>query len=98
MNELLIPALTSFIAAFITWMFARRKNKAEAQGAELTNVEQVIRIYRKALEEISEELNKRISNQNDIIIKQQNEINCLKSEIKILKTKINQNENYRQGE
>ena len=44
------------ISSLLTWLFARRKNRAEAQQSELDVVEQAIRIWREMSEELRAEL------------------------------------------
>lgn len=72
MKEAIIGSLVAFLSAGITWIFSRRKNKAEADIAEgdarakdLENFNSAVKIYRdiaedtgKKLAELMPELNK----------------------------------------
>lgn len=71
MNEIVIAlagGVGVFISSFVTWIFARRKNSAEARQAEaqaditeLDRVEQAIAIWRK----MAEDLNAKVQNLSD---------------------------------
>ena len=56
MDDFLLVVVPSFITALTTWIFSRRKYKAETQTNELDNVEKAARIWR----ELSEDLEKRM--------------------------------------
>ncbi len=67
MSTALIISIVGLISAigssFLTFLFARRKNKAEALSLELENAQKVISIWR----ELSKELEIRIDDlQNDL--------------------------------
>lgn len=49
--------LASAGASFVTWVFARRKQKAEAEGSELDNVEKAVAIWRQTAEDLHKEIN-----------------------------------------
>lgn len=66
MNELLLIVIPSVISSSITWVFTRRKNKAEAKANELQNVEHVARIWR----ELAEDLEKRMKKEVDELRRQ----------------------------
>jgi chromosome segregation ATPase len=55
------------------WMFGRRQKKAEAQGAELLNVEKIITMYQTALED-QKTANRELKESNDELKKQNTEI------------------------
>ncbi len=56
---LLIVVLPSLMTAVTTWIFSRRKYRAETQTNELDNVEKAARIWR----ELSEDLEKRMKDE-----------------------------------
>jgi peptidoglycan hydrolase CwlO-like protein len=81
--NLLIPIFTTIAGSGLTYFFARRKNTAEAQGKELQNVEEALKIYRGIVEDLA----RKIEMQSKIIAHQQTEIQQLRTEIAALKIK-----------
>jgi peptidoglycan hydrolase CwlO-like protein len=79
--NLIIPIFTTIAGSGITYIFTRRKNTAEAQGKELQNVEEALKIYRGIVEDLA----KRVEMQSKIIAHQQSEIQQLRTEIATLK-------------
>lgn len=70
MSEVLITLASSFASAFVAWIFARRKNAAEAQKAEaeakaseLDVIEDAIKIWRELAEDLKKEV-QRLSDDN----------------------------------
>lgn len=70
MNEVVITALSSFASAAITWLFARRRNaadarkvEAEAKVSELDVIEDAIKIWREIAEDLKKEV-QRLSDDN----------------------------------
>lgn len=49
--------LASAGASFVTWVFTRRKQTAEAEGSELDNVEKAVAIWRQTAEDLHKEIN-----------------------------------------
>ncbi len=60
MNELFTFLLTNVLPPFATavaaWLFARRKNNAEASSSELENVEKALAIYRAIIHDLHEKI------------------------------------------
>lgn len=58
--DALVIALTggagAFISALVTWLFARRKNNAEADKSELDVVDKAIEIWRTLAQDLNKEL------------------------------------------
>jgi septal ring factor EnvC (AmiA/AmiB activator) len=82
---LVASGFSGVVMTVVTWIFTRRKNKADATASELDNVEKAIKIWR----ELSDELETRMTK----------EINELRAENKNLRNKIKEiakeNENMR---
>lgn len=49
--------LASAGSSFVTWVFTRRKQTAEAEGSELDNVEKAVAIWRQTAEDLHKEIN-----------------------------------------
>lgn len=49
--------LASAGASFVTWVFTRRKQTAEAEGSELDNVEKAVAIWRQTAEDLHKDIN-----------------------------------------
>lgn len=75
MRETLLVAVTSLLSSIGTWLFARRKNKADAKISELKSVEMAIAIWREAAVKLTEEVTK-LREENKTLYA---EINKLKS-------------------
>jgi len=56
MNDLLLIVIPSLLTGTTTWLFSRKKYRAETTGNELDNVEKAAKIWR----QLSEELEKRL--------------------------------------
>ena len=83
---------------FFTWLFARKKNNAEAKGSELENVEQAIKIWRETAMELSkrvDELSKEVEELRNDLITVHRENKALKDYLykRGIDFKIIQNEN-----
>lgn len=77
MNEVLMVVVPGAVMSVLTWVLARRKNKAEATTNELDNVEKAIKIWR----ELSSDLELRLTKEIEDLRKE----NCtLKSEMKTM--------------
>jgi chromosome segregation ATPase len=59
MNDLLLIVIPSLLTGTTTWLFSRKKYKAETTGNELDNVEKAAKIWR----ELSEDLEKRLKDE-----------------------------------
>lgn len=92
MENLIIPVVTSIVSAFVAWFFTRRKKEAEAESAELDNVEKATGIWRQMAQDMTEKVNELYANQQVILLEQQKlirENSSLKSEIVKLEMKVN---------
>lgn len=82
--SVLPEALTGFLSAGVTWLFTRRKQSAEADGAELDNIEQAAGIWRNLAETLKADIKILKENQERII----NENLELKTEVLKLEVKV----------
>ncbi|GIZ15310.1 cell wall anchor protein [Capnocytophaga catalasegens] len=64
LKEILLPVITTFVGAFVGWLFGRPKEKAELQTNELDNVDKAVKIYREMIEDLGEQLRKAITELN----------------------------------
>lgn len=55
-DEVILPAITGFFGALITWLFGRKKEGVELQGAEITNVQEAIKIWREMATDLKNEV------------------------------------------
>jgi hypothetical protein len=82
--DALVIALTggvgAFISALITWLFARRKNNAEADKSELDVVDKAIEIWRTLAQDLNKEL-VTLRQSNADLAKQ---VNCLTAKVEEL--------------
>ena len=46
-DEVILPAITGFFGALVTWLFGRKKEGVEVQSSEITNVQEAIKIGEK---------------------------------------------------
>lgn len=63
MNEFLLMVVPAAVSSLLTWLFSRRKYRAESQGNEIENVNKVLAIYRESIEDFKrqiDELRKRV--------------------------------------
>lgn len=60
MTDFILPLLSTFITALITWFFARRKNNAEAKAAEIENEIKSAAFYRDLLDDAMRRLSQAI--------------------------------------
>lgn len=80
--------LASAGASFVTWIFTRRKQTAEAEGSELDNVEKAVAIWRQTAEDLHKEINElrlQITDLKNQVCNLQSENYRLISEIEKLK-------------
>lgn len=80
--------LTAGMAGFFTWLFSRRKYKAESAAAELRNVQQAITIWRETADRFEErvtDLETRLAEKSKIEEHLRNEVINLRGEVKQLK-------------
>jgi chromosome segregation ATPase len=75
---------------FVTWLFGRRKQKAETKSSELENVEKALEIYRKILEDNSQQI---LSLKTEVN-KLENKLDTLTEENRLLKKRISELENH----
>lgn len=53
MEQFVYPTLSAFFAAFITFIFSKRKNLAEDRAAELDNAVNAVKYYRELLDDMA---------------------------------------------
>ena len=90
------PTLTAIGSGFATYVFARRKNNADAKKSELDNVEQAISIWKGIAADLEGRfmaMQKQVNDMQKEIMKLEIENEKYKSEIEILKNKIQHYEN-----
>lgn len=75
---------------FVTWLFGRRKQKAETKSSELENVEKALEIYRKILEDNSQQI---LSLKTEVN-KLENKLDTITEENRLLKKRISEIENH----
>jgi hypothetical protein len=82
--DAIVIALTggvgAFISALVTWIFARRKNNAEADKSELDVVDKAIEIWRTLAQDLNKEL-VTLRQSNADLAKQ---VNCLTAKVEEL--------------
>lgn len=87
-DEVILPAITGFFGALITWLFGRKKEGVEVQGSEITNVQEAIKIWREMATDLKNEV-------ADLKIKVEtltNEIHSLRGENVELRAKLDENQ------
>lgn len=93
LQNILLPIVSALGAGFTTWIFARRKNTAEAEGTELDNVEKGLSIYFRMIKQLEEKINLQdfiIEKQNQRITLQSNEIHELKEQLNQLQKRTSE--------
>ena len=55
-DEVIVPGLTGFFGALITWLFGRKKEGVEVQSTEITNVQEAIKIWREMATDLKAEV------------------------------------------
>ena len=70
MEQFIFPALSSFVAAIITWFFSRRKSLAEDRSAELDNVAKAVKYYQDMLDDLATRLAQAIQQMKQMEIDQ----------------------------
>jgi regulator of replication initiation timing len=55
-DEVIVPALTGFFGALVTWLFGRKKEKIEVESSEITNVQEAIKIWREMATDLKSEV------------------------------------------
>lgn len=88
MTEILLIVIPSAISSTITWLFTRRKNRAEASSNEVQNVEHVARLWRELAEDIEKRLKKEVDELRQENTKIKNSIRELVEENKGLQKQI----------
>lgn len=74
----------------VTWLFGRRKQRAETKTSELENVEKALEIYRKILEDNSQQ----ITSLKDEVRKLEEKLDLLTEENRLLKKRISELESH----
>lgn len=75
--ELLLNAITGAIGGAAGWLLGARKRGAEAAKLEIANASDVIDLYRKA----TADMQAQVERLNEMHVKQQHEINNLRTQI-----------------
>ena len=55
-DEVIVPAITGFFGALVTWLFGRKKEGVEVQSSEITNVQEAIKIWREMATDLKAEV------------------------------------------
>jgi predicted RNase H-like nuclease (RuvC/YqgF family) len=55
-EEIIVPAITGFFGALVTWLFGRKKEGIEVQSTEITNVQEAIKIWREMATDLKAEV------------------------------------------
>jgi len=55
-DEVIVPGLTGFTGALITWLFGRKKEAVDMQSTEITNVQEAIKIWREMATDLKAEV------------------------------------------
>ena len=83
-SDIIVPSLTAFFGAFVTWLFGRKKENVEVQGTEITNTQEAIKIWREMAQDMSDKV-KELSDKVDALTQ---EVHSLRSENADLKHKL----------
>lgn len=84
LSDIVVPSLTAFFGAFVTWLFGRKKENVEVQGTEITNTQEAIKIWREMAQDMSDKV-KELSDKVDALTQ---EVHNLRSENADLKNKL----------
>lgn len=84
LSDVIVPSLTAFFAALITWLFGRKKENVEVQGTEITNTQEAIKIWREMAQDMSDKV-KELSDKVDTLTL---EVHNLRNENADLKQKL----------
>jgi predicted transcriptional regulator len=64
-DSILMNLITPSLAAFLTWVFTKRKNKAEVKSSELDNYDKNLKIYQNIIDDLKVRMDQLLaSNQN----------------------------------
>ena len=85
-EEVIVPALTGFFGALVTWLFGRKKEGVEVQSTEITNVQEAIKIWR----EMATDLKAEVADLKDKVETLTTEIHNLRSENIELRAKLDE--------
>jgi predicted RNase H-like nuclease (RuvC/YqgF family) len=88
-SDILVPSLTAFFGALVTWIFGRKKENVEVQGTEITNTQEAIKIWREMAQDMSDKV-KELSDRVDALTQ---EVHSLRTENSDLKHKLGLDEN-----
>jgi predicted RNase H-like nuclease (RuvC/YqgF family) len=88
LSEVIVPSLTAFFAALITWLFGRKKENVEVQGSEITNVQEAIKIWR----EMATDMKAEVAELKEKIELLTTEVHTLRSENVELRQKLETNQ------
>jgi peptidoglycan hydrolase CwlO-like protein len=87
-DEVIVPALTGFFGALVTWLFGRKKAGVEVQSSEITNVQEAIKIWR----EMATDLKAEVAELKIKVDSLTNEINNLRFENVELRAKLDEHQ------
>lgn len=82
--DIIVPSLTAFFGALVTWLFGRKKENVEVQGTEITNTQEAIKIWREMAQDMSDKV-KELSDKVDALTQ---EVHSLRTENTDLKHKL----------
>ena len=87
-DEVILPAITGFFGALVTWLFGRKKEGVEVQSTEITNVQEAIKIWR----EMATDLKAEVADLKEKVESLTNEIHSLRAENVELRTKLDEHQ------
>jgi len=87
-EEIIVPAITGFFGALVTWLFGRKKEGVEVQSTEITNVQEAIKIWR----EMATDLKAEVADLKDKVDSLTTEIHKLRSENVELRAKLDESQ------
>ena len=88
MNDLILIVVPSLLTAITTWIFSRKKYKAETKSNELDNVEKAAKIWRELSEDLEKRLKDDIRELRDENVSIQNQFSKVMAENNLLKEQM----------
>ncbi len=83
-SDIIVPSLTAFFGAFVTWLFGRKKENVEVQGSAIDNVDKAVKMWQDTAEKMSQRVDE-LSDKVDALTK---EVHSLRIENADLKLKL----------
>lgn len=83
-SDIIVPSLTAFFGAFVTWLFGRKKENIEVQGSAIDNVDKAVKMW----QDTAEKMSKRVDELSDKVDALTKEVHYLRIENADLKLKL----------